>query len=132
LIPKGKADLIISVEPMEALRYIPYLSKEGWIITNTKPFINFAKYPDINKLMDSIDAFPRHIALNADETARNIGAPKSANMVILGAASMLLEMDFSELENGIKLLFKNKSDDVIQSNISALRAGREYAIECLK
>ena len=36
LIPKGQADLIVSLEPMEALRYLPYLKKDGWLVTNSQ------------------------------------------------------------------------------------------------
>lgn len=87
LIPQGKADMIISVEPMESLRYLPMLSPDGWLVTNTKPYINIRNYPEMDKLMAEIEAQPRHIALDADEIARQMGSPKSANMVILGAAS---------------------------------------------
>ena len=45
LIPLGGADVIISMEPMEALRYLPFLNKEGWIITSSTPFFNIPNYP---------------------------------------------------------------------------------------
>jgi indolepyruvate ferredoxin oxidoreductase beta subunit len=127
LIPYGKADMIISVEPMEGLRYLPMLAPDGWLITNTRPFINIPNYPSIDKLMAEIVILPRYIALDADEIAREIKSPKSANMVILGAASPFLDIDYSKLENAIKLIFRNKGENVVNSNLEALKAGRQFA-----
>ena len=44
VIPEGKVDIILSSEPMEALRYLPFLAEDGWIITNSTPFINIKNY----------------------------------------------------------------------------------------
>ncbi|MCX6270066.1 MAG: indolepyruvate oxidoreductase subunit beta, partial [Bacteroidetes bacterium] len=83
LIPHGKADMIISVEPMESLRYLPMLADDGWIITNTKPYINIKNYPEMESIMAEVEKIHNHIALDADTIAKNLGATKSANMVIL-------------------------------------------------
>lgn len=127
LIPFGKADMIISVEPMESLRYLPYLMPKGWVVTNTKPFINIPNYPDQNKLNSEIDRLPHHIAINADDVAKELDAPKSANMVILGAASPFLGISFEKIEDAIRKIFGKKGDDVVNVNIKALRAGKEFA-----
>ncbi len=87
LIPMGQADLIISVEPMESLRYLPNLSGEGWVITNTTPFNNITDYPDMDALIKEINSLPRHIALDADKIAKEI---KSANHQILWCLVRLL------------------------------------------
>ena len=128
LIPMGKADMIISVEPMESLRYLPMLSSGGWLITNTKPFINIKNYPEMDKLMAEIEALPRHIALDADEIARQMGSPKSANMVILGAASPFLDIEYESLQEAIRSIFRKKGDEVVQVNLDALEAGRNLAM----
>lgn len=128
LIPYGKADMIISVEPMESLRYLPMLSPEGWLITNTKPYINIRNYPEMEKLMAEIQQQPRHIALDADEIARQLGSPKSANMVILGAASPFLDITWEQLQDAIRRIFAKKGEEVIQVNLDALQAGRDEAI----
>lgn len=127
LIPMGKADLIISVEPMESLRYLNFLSDDGWLITNTTPFNNIPNYPEQEALMNEIKKLPRHIALNADQMAKDIGVKKSANIVVLGAASPFLDIEFEALENAITTIFKKKGQEVIDVNIEALRAGRDYA-----
>ncbi|MCX6247693.1 MAG: indolepyruvate oxidoreductase subunit beta [Bacteroidetes bacterium] len=126
LIPYGKADLIISVEPLEALRYLPYLSSDGWVITSTKPFLNIPDYPDMEKLMDEIRKLPHYVALDADEIAKEIGTAKAANIVILGASSPFLEMQYEKLEDAIRFIFKRKGDEVISKNLEALKAGREF------
>jgi len=126
LIPYGKADLIISVEPMESLRYLPMLSPEGWVITNTKPFINIPNYPNQDELIKEIKSLPNHIALDADKIAREIGSAKSANMVILGASSPFLEIPFENLEKAIEKLFGRKGESVIKANKEALTAGLNF------
>ncbi|MBL7905072.1 MAG: indolepyruvate oxidoreductase subunit beta [Bacteroidales bacterium] len=128
LIPFGKADMIISVEPMESLRYLPMLSPEGWLVTNTKPYINIRNYPEMEKLMAEIQLQPRHIALDADEIARQLGSPKSANMVILGAASPFLGIDYQQLKDAISRIFSKKGEEVVKVNLDALQAGRDEAI----
>lgn len=127
LIPFGKADLIISVEPMEALRYLPMLSPEGWVITNTKPFINIPNYPDQNDLLKEIESLPKHIALDADKIAREIGSAKSANMVILGASSLFLEIPYEQLEKAVEKLFSRKGETVVKANKDAMKAGLDFA-----
>jgi len=126
LIPYGQADIIISVEPMESLRYLPLLSKDGWIITNTKPFVNIPNYPNMEDLMAEIEQFDHHIALNADEIAKNLGSSKSANMVILGAASPFLGIEYTELQDAIRKIFTRKGEEVVTVNLNALQAGRDF------
>jgi indolepyruvate ferredoxin oxidoreductase beta subunit len=96
------------------------------VITSTKPFINMPDYPDIEKLMGEIRKLPHHIALDADAVAKEIGTVKAANIVILGAASPFLEMEFEKIENAIRFIFRTKGEDMIRTNLDALKAGRDY------
>jgi indolepyruvate ferredoxin oxidoreductase, beta subunit len=127
LIPLGKADCIISIEPMESLRYLPYLGPGGWLITNTKPFINIPVYPDVEKILEEIRSLPHHIALDADTIAKEAGSVRTANMVILGAASPFLDMEYEKFESAISYIFRNKGDKIIQMNLNALKAGKDFA-----
>lgn len=129
LIPLGKADLIISVEPMESLRYLPWLSENGWLVTNITPFVNIPDYPDMKDLLAEIEQLPHHIAINADEIARQVKSPRSSNIVMLGASSPFLDLPYESLEIGIKKIFGKKGEKVVQLNIDALKAGREFAVE---
>ncbi len=127
LIAKGCADLIISVEPMEALRYLPYLKNDGYVITNTVSFNNITDYPAEEDLMRRIEELPNKIALDADALAREVANARASNIVVLGAAAPFIGLEIEELENGIKTLFGRKGDEVVASNIKALRAGYDFA-----
>ncbi|MBR8535267.1 indolepyruvate oxidoreductase subunit beta [Carboxylicivirga sediminis] len=131
LIPKGKADIILSVEPMESLRYLPYLSKSGWLVTNTTPFVNIPNYPEMEVVMAKIAEQPNHIAIDADKIASEVATKRSSNIVMLGAASPFIDIEFSALEEGLRKIFGRKGDAVVESNISALRAGRAATEEIL-
>lgn len=129
LIPTGAADMIISVEPLEALRYLPWLKKEGWIITNTKPFVNIPNYPPLEEVLATIASKPHHVMIDADEIATEIGSARSANMVILGASTICLDLPFEELEQAIRSVFGKKGVEIVHTNLSALRAGRDFALQ---
>jgi indolepyruvate ferredoxin oxidoreductase, beta subunit len=129
LIAYSSADMIISVEPMESLRYIPFLKHDGWIITNTKPFINIVNYPDEAKVLAEIKKQPHNVAIDAETIASDLGSAKAANMVILGAASPFLDIDFEKLKNAIKAIFGKKGQEVVDLNINAIEAGRKFAQE---
>ena len=124
LIPRGAADLIVSLEPLEALRYIPYLAPEGWIITNTVPFENIPDYPPMDQVMGALNKLPRVIAIDVDAIAKEVGSPRSANMVLLGAtASVLGILDPDKLRDGIRRIFGRKGEEIVKANIKAFDAG---------
>ncbi|MEA3443803.1 MAG: indolepyruvate oxidoreductase subunit beta [Bacteroidota bacterium] len=127
LIPEGKADIIISVEPLEALRHLPMLAEGGWMITNTNPFDNIAKYPNIDEILAEIEKVPNHIAIDADKIAKDLNAKKSSNIVILGAACPFLDIEPTVIENAIRTLFGKKGEAVVNQNLDALKEGRAFA-----
>jgi indolepyruvate ferredoxin oxidoreductase beta subunit len=126
LIPHGMVDIIISVEPMESLRYLPWLSETGWLVTNSSPFININDYPPVEEILAEIRKIKNHIIIDADAIARDAGSMKSGNMVILGAASPFIEIPYKNLENAIRNLFGRKGDEIVELNLKALKAGRSY------
>jgi indolepyruvate ferredoxin oxidoreductase beta subunit len=128
LIPKGHADMIIAIEPMESLRYVSMLAEDGWLITNSTPHINIKNYPELHDILTEISTLPQHIIIDADKIAKNLGSKRAANMVILGAAFPFLEMDIKLFHGAIKTIFGRKGDDVVQMNIDALKAGWDYTI----
>ncbi len=124
LIASGSADVIISLEPMEALRYLPYLSQEGWIITSSAPFVNIPNYPDEQVLKAELQKLPRVIMLDVNELAKEHNLPKCANVILLGAAAKSLQIiGYSDLEKSIARVFANKGQAVIEMNLKALSIG---------
>ena len=128
LIPYGKANLIISVEPMESLRYLPWLSESGWLVTNSNPFINIPDYPSLDEIMKEIKKVKNHIIIDADLIAKEAGSARSGNMVILGAASPFIDMPYDSLENAIRELFRRKGEQIVEPNLKAFKAGRERSL----
>ncbi len=127
LIPLKGADIIISLEPMEALRYLPFLAEDGWIVTNSEPFINIPNYPDINDVMAELGKVRNVVSLDVDKIAKDCGNARAANMVLLGAATPYLGMEPEKIEAGIERIFSKKGREVVELNIKALRAGRGVA-----
>jgi len=128
LIPYGRADMIISVEPMEALRYLPWLSKDGWLISNNVPHINIPDYPEMQQVYMAIETVAQHVLISADQIAKYLGMARSANMVILGAASPWLGIAYEELEKAVKETFTAKGQEIVDQNLKALAAGKQFAM----
>lgn len=127
LISKGKANLILSLEPMESLRYLPYLAPGGWVVTNSTPLINITNYPDAAELEKALEAVPNKVVFDVDQIAKEVGSIRVANMVMLGAATPFLGIAYEEIENGIKRIFERKGPDVVDLNLKALAAGKKIA-----
>lgn len=126
LIPYHGADLIVSLEPMEALRYVPYLSDKGWIVTNTVPFKNIDNYPADDQLLKELESIDNLVAFDMDEVAKKIGSPRSSNMVLLGAASPFIELSQAQIEKAIEKVFASKGEKITELNIQAFREGLNY------
>ena len=123
LIPLGTADIIISLEPMEALRYLPYLKKDGWVVTNSKPFKNISVYPESEKIMEIYNGLPNKMITDVEQIAKDLGTSRSSNVILLGMASRYLPIDFFKLENGIRRVFGKKGEDIVETNLKALSTG---------
>lgn len=124
LIRKGAADLIISMEPMEALRYLPYLHGEGWVVSSSHPFKNIPNYPDEEALMTELAALPHVAILPIEEVAKEHSLPKSANMVLLGMSARYMDILTPEqLRESIARVFAPKGEKVVADNIKAFDLG---------
>jgi len=126
LIPMGKADVIISLEPLELLRYLPFLKKDGWLITDSNPFKNILNYPDLQKIINEIKQFKNHRIIDAENIAKELGTSKATNMVVLGAASDLLPITDKAFIEAIKTLFNKKGERMTELNINAFYKGFDY------
>ena len=125
LIARGGADVIISMEPMEALRYLPFLKKEGWIITSATPFKNIPNYPDMEVINGDLEKLPNVISIDIEQMAKDNGVPRSANVILLGAAQKALGIEYEKLEEAIHRVFARKGDAIVAAHITALAIGRE-------
>jgi len=129
LISKGDADIILSVEPLEGLRYLPFLKKDGILVTNSKPFINVPDYPVLEDILEEVRMLPANLIVDADKLARDLGSPRSSNIVMLGAASSFICLDFKSLEAGVEEIFRRKGPEIVDVNLQALNLGREIALK---
>lgn len=127
LIPQGKCDLIISLEPMEGLRYLPYLGSEGWLVTNSVPFINIPDYPTEEAVQAELDKLPHRIVLNVDEAAKEVGTTRVANMVLLGATIPFLGLGYELIQDSVREIFARKGEEIVDMNLRALAAGKAIA-----
>lgn len=124
LIAQGAADLIISMEPMEALRYVDYLHAEGCVVTSSHPFKNIPNYPDEQALIEELQALPHTAILPIDDVARENSLPKSANIILLGMAAKYIEILSAEaLRESIAHVFASKGEAVVEQNQRAFDLG---------
>lgn len=129
LISEAGADLIISMEPMESMRYLSYLSKDGKVVTNSKPFVNIPNYPAEDALQKELDALPS-VKLDIEEVAKDCGNPRGANMVLLGMAAPTIGiLSVEDLRNAIATVFARKGEQVVEANLKAFDAGVKAATE---
>ena len=125
LISLGQADIIIAMEPMEALRYKQYLSKDGWVITSSNPFVNIGNYPDKDAIIAELKELGNVILIDTDELGKENKMPKAVNMILLGAASKALKsISFDKLCQSVRTIFGAKGDAIVDMNIKALEIGR--------
>ena len=127
LVPLGAASMVLSLEPLESLRYLGYLSPAGTVVTATDPVKNIEDYPPLESVLDSVRALPRSVLVEAAVLARRAGLARATNMVMAGAAAPLLPLDPEAIERRIRAQFARKGDAVVAQNLAAFRAGREVS-----
>ena len=128
LIPSGQVDMIMSLEPMEALRYVQELSKDGWIVTSSVPFVNINNYPEKEEVYRHLQAMPHTVMLDVEQLAKEAGAPaQAANMVLLGAAVPMLGFSYDSVKDAVAKVFARKGEEIVAKNIAALEAGFRHS-----
>lgn len=128
LIPQGKADLIISMEPMEALRYMDFTNEDTWVITSSNAFVNIPNYPELDKVIAELDKLPHVQKMAIEDIAKENKMPRGANMILLGMAAPYLEIVTpDQLREAITTIFERKGEAVVESNIKAFNIGYEYS-----
>ncbi len=127
LIPLGTASMILSMDPLESLRYLQYLSKGGAIVTSTNPMVNIPDYPELEKVLATIRTFAGARLVDGEKLARAAGSARATNMVMVGAASHRLPIEVGTIRHFIESIFASKGAKVVDTNLKAFEAGREAA-----
>ena len=127
LIPRGEADLVLSVEPLETLRYVDYLRPGGIVIASRTPFVNIRDYPEVEMLLDKIREIPRHLIIDSEKLAKEAGSSRTQNMVMLGAAVRYLMVKEENLTKFIKVLFERHGETIVAANLKAFALGQAVA-----
>jgi indolepyruvate ferredoxin oxidoreductase, beta subunit len=127
LIPHGRASLVLSMEPLESLRYLEFLSPDGSLITSSNPVKNIPDYPPVDDVIAQVRHVPHAVVIDGESLARRAGSVRAVNMVMVGAASNVLPLDAGLLERYIATWFASKGQQVVDQNLRAFRAGREAA-----
>ena len=126
LIKEGAADLIISMEPMEALRYLPYLNDESWVVTSSHPFKNIPNYPADDALNAELNSLPRVAILPIEDVAKDNNMPKSANVILLGMAAKCIGiLSPDQLRESVARVFASKGETIVEMNLKAFDLGMD-------
>ena len=128
LIPKGEADLILSVEPLEALRYMDHLRPDGVIVTSSTPYKNIPDYPDVGKVLEAVRRAPKSVVVDAEALAKEAGTAKAQNIVLLGAAAPVLMLKEASLLATIDSLFRGRGLPILEANLKAFALGKKAAL----
>ena len=127
MIPLHGADVLLALEPAEALRYIDSLSDDGVVIVNTQPVFPITvtsggeEYPVVGEMVEALRTTHKVIAFNAFELAIEAGHPQAMNVVMVGAASNYLPISKELLIDCIKGMVPPKTVDI---NVRAFELGR--------
>ena len=124
LIPKGAADMVLSVEPLEVMRYWHFLKPEGWVVSSVTPYVNIPDYPETDQLLDQLATFANCILVDGGAIAKAAGNLRAQNMVAVGAASSQLDFTEDQLLKFVETLFKPKGEKIVEVNQRAFRFGR--------
>jgi indolepyruvate ferredoxin oxidoreductase beta subunit len=127
IIPRGEADLVLSVEPLETLRYLDYLRPDGMVIASRTPYTNIQDYPDIETLLNKIREVPKHLIIDSEKLAKEAGSSRTQNMAMLGAASPYLIVKKESLIRFMKAMFERHGETIVAANLRAFELGQEAA-----
>ncbi len=127
LIPLGSAHIILSMEPMEALRYLPYARRDAVLVTSRNPVKTVASYPDEKVIEARLKEWPHTVILDAEKLARQAGTVRAVNSVILGAASAFLMVPEADMRGYVEQFFERKGRDIVDKNLAAFDMGRVVA-----
>ena len=133
LIPPGQADLMISFDLLEALRYSHFLKKEGRVVVNNHLVLPTSVYtqklvaPTEDEIIAALKKKNPLCLLDADKMAADAGSPLSQNVVMLGAASGSIPLKPESLLEAVRRLVPKKT---VEINVKAFESGRAFGGKC--
>ncbi len=125
LIAEGTASMVLSMEPLESLRYIGYLAPDGVLVTSKNPVENIPNYPVIGEIYNQIEKLPAYRMVDSNALAREAGSMLATNMVMVGAAASSLPIEVEVLKSAIGEIFASKGQHVVDVNLKAFKFGQE-------
>lgn len=128
LIPKGEADMILSIEPLEALRYLDHLKPDGIVVTSSTPYRNIPDYPEVDMVLEAVRRAPLAVVIDAERLAKEAGTARAQNIVLLGAAAEFLILKEESLRRTIEELFRGRGTPVLEANLKAFELGKKAAL----
>jgi indolepyruvate ferredoxin oxidoreductase beta subunit len=126
LIPEGKADMILSMEPLEVQRYLNFLSPKGMIITSNQAFHNISNYPDEKLMMDALFHLGSVAIVDSKRIATLGGASQGQNMAMVGMALPWLPFEVSDFAPYVHKLLGRKGDEIVNSNVKVIELGARF------
>jgi indolepyruvate ferredoxin oxidoreductase beta subunit len=125
LIGRGRADMILGMEPLECLRQVDYLGPTGVLIISAEPYRNIPDYPEDEELKQLLAQVGNSHLVPTEKLARQAGSVRTANMVLIGVASPFLPVNTDSIEKAVRLIFASKGEEAIENNLRAMRLGMQ-------
>ncbi len=134
IIQEGGADLILSFEPVEALRALHKSNKDSIIVTNTSPVLpstinqQDVVYPEVDTIINELESKVSKVyAINANKIAKDAGHPLSMNMAMLGAATAISTFPL-EKDDVVEMMKEHLPPKSIEINLKAFENGYKYCL----
>jgi len=124
IIDEGCADLLIALEPLEALRYVSMLRMNGHLVVSEEPQVNMEGYPPIEDVYAALKAVRGSHLIDTEDLARKLNHKQAGGMALLGMASKFLPVSEETWRDVITQRFEAKGARVTEKNIEAFQAGR--------
>jgi indolepyruvate ferredoxin oxidoreductase beta subunit len=125
VVMEGDAEFLISMEPLEALRYLPFMSKTGIMIVSAHPFKNMDNYPDVELILNELKSIDGVTLIDTEKYSKELDYKNAGNMILLGSLSNHLPFEDSIWEKIISERFNDKGTKVIEQNIRAFNFGKK-------
>ncbi len=129
IIDEGCADLLIALEPLEALRYVSMLRVDGHLVVAEEPEVNMEGYPPLDDVYAALKAVPGAHLLDTEDLARRLNHRQAGGMALLGMASRFLPVEEGVWREVIAQRFESKGPRVAEKNLEAFAAGRGFIQE---